>query len=239
MTTMLNQISDEGATHLIEFYEGLLAQNKNPLTHYEAHFTLGLIAWRENNLPLCQQHLHDAADYMTEYLGSVQPAASESVRTPHRVALPFFVIFNFGSDATKKALANIDRASFFCPESERYESLAQLLELLRYYFAGEQLNSDSLEVLLANSGDPNTDLFYRPWVTTMAQGLRAILDKNRIMVEKCVNYLLQLHGHLASEGGWEKLVEGLLSFWALTLINVAKREGLLVQCNSPYVPDDL
>ena len=237
MTTMLNQITDEGAAHLMEFYEGLLAQNKNSLTHYEAHFTLGLIAWRANNLLLCQQHLHEAADNMMEYLGSLKPAA-DSARTPHRVALPFFVIFNFGSDTTKKALADIERASFFYPESERYESLAQLLDLLRYYFGGKPLNSDSLEVLLTKSSDPNADLFYRPWVTTMAQGLRAVGDKNPVMVEKCINYLLQLHEHLATEGGWEKLVEGLLSFWALTLINVAKKEGVSVQYNSPYVPGD-
>jgi hypothetical protein len=48
--------------------------------------------------------------------------------------------------------------------------------------------------------------------------------------------LIELHKVKATQGDWRKRVEGLLSFWAMTLHKVAAHEGMDLGVASPYFP---
>jgi hypothetical protein len=236
MTHALNEITGQGAAHLAEFYQQILSETEQPLSKYEANFNLGLLAWRAGDMKMLCQYLGEAAKQAIGIIEQRDSLNLQAERIPHSVALPFLVVFNFGTKDDLQRLANIKRNQIIQPENKRYKSLADLLDVLRGYSHGSLLASEKLEVILKDNEHPETDNFYKPWVAALTKGLQGIAENNEILVEKSMRYLLQLHEQLAREGGWQKLAEGLLSFWALSLQTVAKQENIKLQIESPYVP---
>lgn len=232
----LNLITDEGAEHLAKYYEEVLTKENSPLDSYEAHFNLGLIAWRAGNVDQLKVHMKEAAQQVIAIVNQRNAEDTTATRIPHSVALPFLVVMNFGDQKQKQSLAELKRNQFFQPENSRYKPLADLLDILRNYFAGKTLSDSDFDAVLFANENVDSDTFYRSFVGTLSLGLQAISRKNVVLAEKSVNYLLQQHEQLAFEGGWEKLAEGLLSFWALTLYNIAEKEGVKLGIISPYFP---
>lgn len=232
---MLNEISDDAATQLTTFYQKLLTETQHPLSGYEAHFNIGLMAWRSGDVKSCRHQLQNAAECMVHHLQKIaQPKAGEQ-RSSASMAIPFLIVFNFGEQATINQLCAIDKNHFAFSEPHAFHVLADTLDLLRHYFSGQALHQIALNRLLTESKADDTDPFYRSCLTTLLHGLLAVLERNDVMVEKCVQHLLQLHEYLAREGGWQRLAEGVLALWAMTLVNIAKREGLTLQIDSPYL----
>jgi hypothetical protein len=236
MTFALNEITNQGADHLAEFYHQILSETEQPLSKYEANFNLGLLAWRAGDMKMLRQYLGEAAKQAIDIIEQRDRLNLQAERVPHSVALPFLVAFNFATNDDLQRLANIRRNQIIQPENMRYKSLADLLEVLRDYFHGSLLSSEKLEAIQTDNEHPETDNFYKPWVSALTKGLQGTAEKNEILVEKSMLYLLQLHEQLAREGGWQRLAEGLLSFWALSLQKVAKKENLKLKIESPYVP---
>ncbi len=233
----LNDINDEGAAELSAFYEKLLTETKNSLTAYEAHFNIGMVAWRSGNGYQCREHLHIAACQFVAHLKTLGLPQSGEPRSIHSVALPFLVIFNFGGRDMHQALASIDHRCYSHPDTIEYRALSEMLELLRQYFAGRSFGAETLNRIIEINQHESSAAFYRPCLSSMAHGMLAILEQNDILLEKCLNHLLQLHEHLAHEGGWQRLAEGLMSLWTLTLKTIATREGVACSFNSAYVPE--
>lgn len=232
----LNEITDEGATSLVGFYQCVLKEDILPQDRFEAFFNLGLIAWRAGDLIAMNQQLGLAAEEAVLSLERCDVHDAIIVRTPHIVAIPMLIVMSFGNMSQLQRLAKIKRQQFFQPENRRYQSLADLLDMLRLYFAGEPLRNDKLNAIERANEQPGTDLFYEPMVGNLVLGIQSIIGKNTILAERCFLYLVKLHARLAKGGEWGKLAEGLMALWALTLVCVAKKEQVVLNCASEYVP---
>lgn len=233
----LNLITDEGAQQLADYYQkSLQDKNNQAIDRYEAYFALGLLAWRANDQKSLSAFLKSAAVEVVAIVDARDVANVKAERIPHSVALPFLVVINFSDESTIKKLAEVKRKQWFQPETDNYKPLADLLDILRHYFAGVPLDERALQALVQLNKYPGTDLFYKPLVASLSKGLLAIVQNNVAEAQVQLNALLDQHDNLAFEGAWKKLVEGLLSFWALTLSAVAKKEGVELGIISPYFP---
>lgn len=231
----LNLISDEGAENLERFYREVLLENIQPLDRYEAYFTLGLLAWRGKKSSEAYSLLNCAAHEAVQIIEMRDSNNIAAVRVPDSVAIPFLVITNFGDSALLKRAANISRQQWFQPETYEYKPLADLLDIIRQYAASGILDKEKLESLIVQNQLPDIDVFYRPWVASTAQGLLAIANKNSGSAQHHLQALLLQHEDMAFGGGWQNLVEGLMSFWALTLFNIAKKENINLSVELFYI----
>jgi len=231
----LNLMTDEGAQNLQRFYQESLLENMQPIDRYEAYFTLGLLAWRSGNAVETHALLKCAAIEALHIIESRDSKNLTAVRVPHSVALPFLVIINFADQALINSAAKIPRQQWFQPESLEYKPLADLLDIIRNYAAGELLDVAKLELLIQQNQAPGVDLFYKPWIAALAQGLVAVANRDLHSAQKHLTELLLLHEDLAFEGAWKNLVEGLMSFWALTLFNIAKKENMNLNVELFYI----
>lgn len=233
----LNLITNEGAQNLSQYYRNSLTDPENQnIDFYEAYFTLGLLAWREGDSEQLKNYLALAAKEVVFIVEARDVKNLEAERMPDSVALPFLMVMNFGDAITIKKLAALSRQRWFQPETDEYRPLADLLDILRDYFSGISINLEQLKILVKLNNYPGTNLFYRPWIEALAQGLLAVVQKDKASAEKCLYKLLELHEDMALEGAWKNLAEGLLSFWALTLHRVAESEGVILDIKSPYFP---
>ena len=56
-----------------------------------------------------------------------------------------------------------------------------------------------------------------------------------VVAKELMEDALEQHEDMAFDGAWKNLAEGLLSFWALTLVKIANSEGVLLKVSSPYL----
>lgn len=231
----LNLMTDDGAQNLKRFYQESLLENTQPIDRYEAYFTLGLLAWRSGKSGETYSLLNCAAGEAIYIIEARDNKNIAAVRIPHSVAIPFLVVINFGDQALINRAAKIPRSQWFQPESLQYKPLADLLDILRHYSACEKLDRAKLELLLQQNQDPAADNFYKPWIASLAQGLLAIAANNSEFAKTHLQELLLLHEDMAFEGGWGNLAEGLMSFWALTLFNIGKKENINLSVEMFYL----
>ncbi|HWV14420.1 MAG TPA: hypothetical protein VN030_03230 [Cellvibrio sp.] len=231
----LNLISDEGGENLQRFYQEALLENVQPLDRYEAYFTLGLLAWRAGKPVETYSLLNCAALEAVQIIEMRDTRNIAAVRVPDSVTIPFLVVINFGDSALFKRAASISRQQWFQPEAHEYKPLADLLDILRQHAVGVALPGEKLERLIAQNQLPGVDAFYQPWVANMAQGLLAVARKDNRTVQQYLQALLLQHEDMAFEGGWQNLVEGLMSFWATSLFMIAKKENISLDVEMFYI----
>ncbi len=232
----LNLISDEGAENLQHYYQkSLTDKNNQAIDRYEAHFTLGLLAWRAGNVAEVNSLLSAAANEAVEIIALRDVNNITAERIPHSVAMPFLVVINFGSDACVQRLTKLSRSQWFQPETDEYKPLADLLDLLRNYALDKKLNAEQLQALVKSNNYPGVDLFYKPWISALSQGLLAVAQKDSTTAQKFLQKLLAQHEDMAFDGAWKNLAEGFLSLWAMTLVKIAKNETILLKVSSPYL----
>lgn len=231
----LNLMTDEGAQNLQRFYQEALLENTQPIDRYEAYFTLGLLAWRSGKSGEAYSLLNCAAGEAIDIIEARDSKNTTAVRIPHTVLLPFLVVINFGDQALLHRAAKIPRGQWFQPESLEYKPLADLLDIIRRYSAEEKLDAAKLELLLQQNQDVEADSFYRPWISSLAQGLLAIANNDRELATQHLRELLLLHEDMAFGGGWENLVEGLMSLWAQTLFHIGQQENINLNVELFYI----
>ena len=232
-----NQITDEGAAQLASFYTSQLASAQHPLTRYEAHVQLGLVAWRGGRVDELRHQLRAAAG---EWLRLAE-AAGPGMR-PQSTALastmPVLLVALFGDQAHRERLARLP-ATLFTPDDTNPSTSRALGELVAY-FAGRELDANAWGAIA--SAERDADPVCGGIVAKLATGARAVAARNEILASRSLDAMVQDHAWLAHEGGWAKLAEGLLSFWALALAQLARAEGLeledgpMAELRALYVP---
>lgn len=239
MSARLNQIGDEAADDMREFYQRHLELDVQGSARYEAHLYLGLLAWRsgrQSAMDEVRNHLGLAAKTVATMLSKRADVEASEVRRPFEFMFPLFVVFIFGDRESRKKLSELSRTQWVSEGQDEYQSFIELMDLLRQNSLDLDFTRSSIDTVVKTNDTGITHPFYRPWIDAMCVGLYAILEEDCTGLELACKQLLELHEEEAWEGDWKLRLEGLIAFWPLSLIVIAKKYGLKPKVESDYLP---
>lgn len=228
----LNKIDDDAASELEKYYQKWIEEKVRGSEEYEAHLTLGLLAWRSANTKLMEDHLARAASVAVNIYTQRAP---QGKREPDRFVMPLMLTLLFGDTAMKQRVAEIPRQHWFTPETLEFKPLADLIDLLRHGLPEGDAN-EHIKKITDQNNCPGVNLFYRPWIKAMCSGLLAVSSQEIKSLQSALDELVELHADEAWEGDWQYRVDGLIATWASVLYKLSLEAGLKPDFSSEYVP---
>jgi hypothetical protein len=236
---MLNQIGDEAAADMLEFYRSLLGSELKESGSYEAHFSIALLLWRgQGNAAAAEirEHFQQAAT-VAAHLYSTRAHKPHHTDGLFEFMFPLFVIYIFGGREDRRLISRLQRSQWAPEGEDQYESLIALFELLYIHAETRNLAPEQILAVLQKNKKPVTHPFYREWIDAVCHGLLAIGARDSTALAIQAKTLLGFSEEESYDGAWCRLVEGLMAFWPLVLKVTAETHGVAFSLVSPYLPD--
>jgi hypothetical protein len=235
MTFKFNLITDEGALGLHAYYQPFIDQNANGQDRYEAEAALGFLAWRNGDYEKMVDHFKSAALFVVDLLSQFNRLGAERKIT--QFVTPLLLAILFSTDEKRQQLNSIPQSSWFFPETSDFLPLAEYIQLINRIFISKTIDPVEVEKLIALNKSSGASQFYRPWIQFSCYALIMIEAGDTKNVEYQLNELLSLHERETEEGAWRKLVDGIVSLWALVIVEIADIFSLKIDYESPYIPN--
>lgn len=235
---MLNRINDEASAELIRFYREQLEAGAKGSGEYEAHLSLGLLYWRVNDgagSDRINYHLAEAARCAAALYQKRKTNHDSHDNDLFEFMIPLFTVLIAGDENTRRIMAEIDICYWASEQPAEFKSLVLFFDLLRRHLIDVRYSDVEVNTVLAANNNPETHLFYKPWIEAYCAGILAVNTADNERVAAACQRLLDFHRKEALSGDWQLKVEGLLSFWGSGLLNVAKSSGVNIDISKRYL----
>ncbi len=237
---MLNHIEDKAAEDLLNFYRSLLKEDIKDEAKFKAHYTIGLLLWRNQGQAAIKDITAEfrlAAKEAIELVSIRKPNKQRTSEDVFDFMAPVFVAFVFGTLEDRTTLTKIHRSQWAPPEDENFQPLIELLDMLRSVAVSREINNEALHIIVQANQHYGVHPFYRPWISELTDALNAIAQGNGKGLEAACNELYDLHEEEALYASLKTDIEGLLCFWLLIINVFAKSNGMNFIFESPYIPE--